>query len=34
VAKDESINKADVQYLEHKAIDLATDCAQYGVMNE
>ena len=34
VAKDESINKADVQYLERKAIDLATDCAQYGVMNE
>lgn len=34
VAKDESINKADVQYLERKAIDLATDCARYGVMNE
>ena len=34
VAKDESINKADVQYLERRAIDLATDCAQYGVMNE
>ena len=34
VAKDESINKADVQYLERKAIDLATDCSQYGVMNE
>ena len=34
VAKDESINKADVQYLERKAIDLATDCACYGVMNE
>lgn len=34
VAKDESINKADVQYLERRAIDLANDCAQYGVMNE
>lgn len=34
VAKDGSINKADVQYLERKAIDLATECAHYGVMNE
>ena len=34
VAKDGSINKADVQYLERKAIDLATDCSHYGVMNE
>ena len=34
VAKDESINKADVQYLERKAISLATDCARYGVINE
>ena len=34
VAKDDSINKADVLYLERKAIDLATDCSQYGVMNE
>ena len=34
VAKDGSINKADVQYLERKAIVLATDCAYYGVMNE
>lgn len=34
VAKDDSINKADVQYLERQAIDLATDCSQYGVMNE
>lgn len=34
VAKDESINKADVQYLERRAIDLAADCARYGVMNE
>ena len=28
VAKDDSINKADVQYLERQAIDLATDCSQ------
>ena len=34
VAKDDSINKADVQYLERQSIDLATDCSQYGVMNE
>lgn len=34
VAKDGSINKADVQYLERQSIDLATDCSQYGVMNE
>jgi len=34
VAKDESINKADVQYLETKAIDLANDCGRYGITNE
>jgi hypothetical protein len=34
IAKDDSINKADVQYLERQSIDLATDCARYGVMNE
>ncbi len=34
VAKDGSINKADMQYLEHKAIDRATESAQYGIMNE
>lgn len=34
VAKDESINKADVQYLERRAIDLATECARFGVTNE
>ena len=34
IAKDDSINKADVQYLERQAIKLATDCAQFGVINE
>ena len=34
VSKDDSINKANVQYLERQSIDLATDCSQYGVMNE
>lgn len=34
VAKDNSINKADVLYLERKSIELATDCSQYGVLNE
>ena len=34
VAKDNSINKADVLYLERKSIGLATDCSQYGVLNE
>lgn len=34
VAKDESINKADVQYLERRAIELAIECARFGVLNE
>ena len=34
VAKDESINMADVQYLERRAMELAIDCARFGVMNE
>ena len=34
VAKDDSINKADVQYLEHRAIDIANDCARYIITNE
>ena len=34
IAKDDSINKADVQYLERQAIKLATDSAHYGVINE
>ena len=34
IAKDDSINKADVQYLERQAIKLATDCAHFGVINE
>ena len=34
IAKDDSINKADVQYLERQAIKLASDCAHFGVINE
>ena len=34
VAKDDSINKADVQYLENRAIDVANECARYILTNE
>ena len=34
VAKDDSINKADVQYLENRAIGIANECARYILTNE
>lgn len=34
VAKDDSINKADVQYLENRAIGIANECARYLLTNE
>ena len=34
VAKDDSINKADVQYLENRAICVANECARYILTNE
>lgn len=34
VAKDDSLNKADVQYLEKRAIDEANGCARYIMTNE
>lgn len=34
IAKDDSINKADVQYLESRAIGTANDCARYILTNE
>lgn len=34
VSTDHSINKADVQYLEFQAIQLAKDCARYELTNE
>lgn len=34
VSTDHSINKADVQYLEFQAINLAKDCARYALTNE
>ena len=34
VSTDHSINKADVQYLEHQAIQLAKDCGRYELTND
>lgn len=34
IAKDDSINKADVQYLENRAIGVANECARYILTNE
>lgn len=34
VAKDNSINKADVQYLENRAISIANECSRYILTNE
>lgn len=33
VAKDDSINKADVQYLENRAISVANECSRYILTN-
>ncbi len=33
VAKDNSINKADIEYLEGRAIDVANECARYLLTN-